>query len=131
MPGGLPSEFTPEVIEMATQYLNNYKTHGHIIPSIVGLADVLNRSESTIYKWAAEQSTQFSGILDRIRTRQHLVLLNGGLGDEMNTQITKLVLGKHGYHDMSKQELTGTDGGPVKTEGKWTVEFVNATPSTS
>jgi hypothetical protein len=32
------------------------------------------------------------------------------------------------YGDKVTQEQVGADGGPIKTETKWTVEFVNATP---
>jgi len=33
-----------------------------------------------------------------------------GLGGTMNAQITKLVLGKHGYSDKVEQDLTTSDG---------------------
>jgi hypothetical protein len=32
------------------------------------------------------------------------------------------------YGEKVTQEQVGADGGPIKTETKWTVEFVNATP---
>ena len=36
---------------------------------------------------------------------QRLVLLNKGLTGEFNSNITKLVLGKHGFHDKREVDL--------------------------
>ena len=41
---------------------------------------------------------------------QQLTLLNGGLSNTFNSAITKLVLGKHGYHDKMDQDISSTDG---------------------
>jgi len=44
----------------------------------------------------------------------------------MNATICKLILGRHGYHETSKQELSGVDGGAIKTDNAWKIEFVTA-----
>lgn len=105
---GRPTKCTPELIKQAWHYLDNYKEHKHPIPSAEGLAKVLNVAESSIYKWAEENREGFSEVLGECRTSQRLALLNGGLDGTLNSAITKLVLGKHGYHDRleTKQEHT-------------------------
>jgi hypothetical protein len=45
-------------------------------------------------------------MLKQLITRQRTVLLNNGLNGKFNSQITKLVLSKHGYHDRPQQEGT-------------------------
>ena len=126
---GRPSEFTEETLETAKDYLSSFKSHyDHEIPSVVGLGKVLRKSRETLYDWANPDSDrykgpEFSDILRQINTDQHFELVNGGLNGRLNPQITKLVLGKHGYHEQHKQEISGPEGGPI--EGN--VVFVGAT----
>lgn len=62
-------------------------------------------SRSTIYRWTREPGKEeFRDMLERILGAQELVLWNKGLTGEFNPAITKLLLGKHGYHD--KQDHT-------------------------
>lgn len=99
-----PTKKTPELIEAAREYLEDYETHGHVIPSIVGMAKVLGVARSTLYDWAGDENDdEFSDILEQCNEYQEFQLLNKGLNDTFNASITKLCLGKHGYHD--KQEL--------------------------
>ena len=70
------------------------------------------------------EKPEFSRILDKIMAKQQQVLINKGLTNEFNSNITKLVLGKHGFHDKVDQNQGGQPGNPVK----WTVEFINASP---
>lgn len=97
-----------------------------MIPSVVGMAVALNVCEATLYAWDNEEHPEFLGILKKIKSKQCQVLINKGLSGDFNSAITKLVLGKHGYHD--RVESTGADGGPI--ENKWTVEIVSAKTST-
>jgi len=98
--GGRPSKYTPEIVEQARAYLEDYKTeHDHEIPSIVGMAVILNVGKSTLYDWAGEDDNEFSDILDRCMSLQQIKLISGGLSNEFNASIAKLVLGKHGYSD--------------------------------
>lgn len=104
MPTGRPTDYNASILEKANNYLINYKDEGDVIPSIAGLAVVLKIARSTIYDWAKqEEKKAFSDILDDILSKQEQVLMNKGLTGEFNSNITKLALGKHGYHD--KQEV--------------------------
>lgn len=107
MPGGRPVEFTEEITQQAWDYVNDgWRKAKHQIPCVVGLCDVINRAKSTIYDWADRDDTEFSDILSVIKEKQKLTLYNGGLSGDMNSAITKLVLGKHGLHD--KQVVDST-----------------------
>ena len=59
-----------------------------------------------MYKWEAENK-EFSDILADIKAKQESVLINKGLSGDFNSAITKLVLGKHGYHDKQDMDLKG------------------------
>ena len=108
MTAGRPSKYTEELLKKAEDYLLNYHSkHGDIIPSISGLSLVLNVSRETVHAWGRDgKKPEFSDILEKINAKQEKELINGGLSGEMNANITKLVLGKHGYSD--KQETKGT-----------------------
>lgn len=117
MPAGRPAEFTDEIQQQAWEYLETYSSeHDHKIPSVVGLCIIINRSRSTVYDWADRDDNQFSDILDAINEKQHFVLINKGLSGEFNSNITKLVLGKHGFHEKTDTQLTGANGGPVQVQ---------------
>jgi hypothetical protein len=107
MPGGRPTEYGLKILTKAKDYLTNYKVYGDAIPSIAGLAVRLKISRSTVYDWAKhEDKKEFSYILDHILSDQERVLINKGLTNEFNSNITKLALGKHGYSDKSETDLT-------------------------
>ena len=124
MPAGRPTKQTPEIIEAAKSYLENYEAAGNVFPSVAGLAVAIKVNRSTLYAWSREEGSEFSHILADILDKQECVLWDKGMTGEFNSALTKLALGKHGYSD--KNEITGNEGGPVET--KWSVEFVNATP---
>ena len=106
-----PTKYTPELLKKATHYIENYSEYGKNIPSVVRLAQVLDISSRTLEKWNVEGTkTEIIRILDKIRDCQHMELVENGLAGNYNSNIAKLVLGKHGYHD--KQELTAD----IKTE---------------
>ncbi len=97
---GRPTTYTQALVTMAWAYIKNYKTkHGHEFPSVVGLCSVVNRSRSTLYRWSDEHSDiyqkEFKDILAKLNEEQELVLLNNGINGKFNSNITKLVLGKH------------------------------------
>lgn len=103
---GRPSTYGEAVIEAAKEYLENYGETGDRIPSVEGLCCHINRARSTVYKWAGEEGKEaFSDILENINERQALVLINKGLSGEYNSNIVKLVLGKHGYHDKQDTKI--------------------------
>ena len=111
--GGRPTKYNQDMLEQSIEYLDNYTDHDHIIPSVVGLADVLNVTTKTLYNWSDQEGNEeFLHILKRINDKQHLKLINGGLNGALNPAITKLVLGKHGYHDKVDQDVT-SKGKPI------------------
>lgn len=125
MPGGRPTKYNEALVEKARDYLNVYETLGDVIPSIEGLSIYLDVTRTTLYDWEKqEEKKEFSDILRKINATQHQVLINKGLSNDFNSAITKLVLGKHGYHEKMQQEVSGPGGRPQ--EHKWTVEFVEA-----
>lgn len=113
MAGGRPTDYTPELVQAAWDYVNGgWETVKDAIPSVIGLCKHIGISKTTAYDWAKEEDKQFSDILAACNDYQQHRLLNGGLKGELNAQITKLVLGKHGYHDKvdsdSKSSMTIT-----------------------
>lgn len=119
-----PTKYNKEIIEKTEHYLEHFEDYGDVIPSIVGLSLVIDISRETIHTWAKEKGKEkFSDILEKINARQQQVLISKGLTNQFNSNITKLVLGKHGYSD--KQELTGKDGDPIEIDTQFTVEVVD------
>jgi hypothetical protein len=117
MAGGRPSKYTPEMVENAKDYLATYRQLGRMIPSNAGLAVFLGVSRDTLYEWAKdEEKAEFSDILNKIQAKQEEVLIDKGLDGEFNAAITKLALGKHGYHDKVDSTLGGPDGKPVPVQ---------------
>lgn len=98
MPAGRPTKYNEGILELSNEYLDNYQEHGDAIPSVVGLACALGVGRQSIYDWSAKHD-EFSYILDQINVMQEKVLVTNGLNGEFNSNITKLVLGKHGYHE--------------------------------
>lgn len=121
---GRPSIYSLELLEKAIGYLANYEDFGDEIPSNVGLALHLGISQRILNYWANDEEKQdFLHILDCIQAKQQQVLINKGLNSQFNSNICKLVLGKHGFHDKQETEVSGPGGGPIKNA--WTVEFVD------
>ena len=100
---GRPTNLTKEVIKQAWDYVDGFEAHGHAVPSVVGLCKVINRSKSSVYRWAEEENSEFWDILRAINENQELVTFNRALTGDYNASIAKLLLGKHGYSD--KQEI--------------------------
>ena len=99
MPAGRPTKYTPEIVQEAWDYIENYADHKHMIPSVIGMSKVINIASSTLYDWSNQDNNEFSEILREVNDSQQFALLNGGLSGEFNSNITKLALGKHGFSD--------------------------------
>lgn len=95
---GRPTKYNEQILEKAQEYLVNYKEYDDSVPSAVGLACALDISRSTLYAWA-EEHDEFSYILSKVNETQERKLLTGGLEGDFNSNIVKLMLGKHGYSD--------------------------------
>jgi len=100
--GGRPSKLTDELIEKARLYIDDFRSHGDVIPTIEGLAYYLEIARSTLYTYE-EADSRFSDIVNRVRLLQAKMLINGGLMGDFNASITKVMLTKHDYSD--KQEI--------------------------
>jgi len=113
MPGGRPTKYTPEFLTIAKDYLDKFNSkYEDQIPSIAGLAVVSNISRETLRVWGTEEGKEeFSAILAKILAKQESILINKGLSGEFNSNITKLALGKHGYHE--KHDVGGQSDNPV------------------
>lgn len=107
---GLRKIYTAELIAEARSYLKDFKEkHNHEIPSVVGLANVTGIPRNTFYSWIKKSKEEarkddallheIVEILDQVNELQELTLMNNGLNRTFNSNITKLALGKHGYHD--------------------------------
>lgn len=92
----------------AIMYLSDYSDkHNHLIPSIIGLAEVLEVTAKTLYNWSNHpDNPEFLHMLEKIQQRQHRILLENGLTGDFNAAITKLALTKHGYSDKVEQDVT-------------------------
>lgn len=112
MVSGRLTDYSKDVEEKAKDYLVNWKELGDAIPSIAGLAIYLEKSRSTIYEWGKDPNKSiFSDILELILANQERTTLNGGITGDLNPQICKLVLGKHGYVDKSENKNDITSNG--------------------
>lgn len=110
--GGRPSLYTPDLITKCYEYVETWKDSGDMIPSHEGLMLFIGISKTCTYDWAKEEGKEeFSSILDKIMLMQKQELINKGLSNDFNSNITKLVLGKHGLSE--KRELSGDPGKPV------------------
>ena len=125
MPGGRPSKYNDELLEKAHEYLLKYKELGHTIPSHAGLAVYLDVRRETLYAWGSDDAKpEFSNILQKILETQELELVSNGLSGDFNAAITKLVLGKHGYHEKQDNTHSGPDGKPIEIDQEWRVQVV-------
>jgi len=106
MAGGRPTKYTPELLSTANKYLDNYT---RLIPSHQDLCLHLDISESTLYDWA-QKHDEFSEILAKVKLTQFSVAMDGGLGGDMNANLVKLLMGKHGLSEKSTVDQTSSDG---------------------
>ena len=106
--GGRPSKYTPDLIEKAEAYVDGgWADEGDLIPSVAGLAVILDVRRETLHVWANDpEKEQFSNILGKLSEKQENILLQNGLANRFNSTITKLVLSKHGYSDKVEQDVT-------------------------
>lgn len=124
---GRPTDLDEDVVNQVWEYLETYRKHGDIVPTIEGLACFIKCSVSAIYQWESRESengSQFKEAVNAVRASQGKELLNGGLDGSLNSGITKLILTKHGYSDKTQQEVSGPNGGPVQSETTWVIQPV-------
>jgi hypothetical protein len=126
MPGGRPTKYDKSILEKANKYMDDFHHYGALFPSHTGLALYLELNTDTLYDWAKqEEKKEFSDILSKIKAIQHEMVMGGGISGDFNSNIVKLLLGKHGYSEKQQQEISGPDGGPQ--EHKWEIEIKDTT----
>lgn len=104
-----PTTCTKEVQKRAWEYCyGGWMNEGHSFPSAVGLCIVLNVARSTLYDWAKREDNEISDTLAMINLFQQQVAWDKGLNGEYNSNLVKLLLGNHGFHD----KLDSTHGNP-------------------
>lgn len=91
--------------------------------TIDGLCIFLDIHDDTWRDWKSKED--FSAVVTRVEKIIRTQKFAGAAADLLNPNIIARELG---LKDLSVQEQTGLNGAPIKTETKWTVEFVNATP---
>jgi hypothetical protein len=119
MAGGRPTDYKPEILQKARNYIADHEAFEDPIPSVAGLACVLGLTRETLYAWARDETKpEFSDILRELMQKQERQLLRGGLVGNFNAPITKMILTKHGYSDKVEQDHTSSDGSmtPKPTE---------------
>lgn len=84
------------------------------LPKAEGLALHLEVRRETLYEWASKYP-EFSNILERINQIQANTVINESLAGNYNSTIAKLLLGKHGYKELSGLELEGGEK-PIRIE---------------
>jgi hypothetical protein len=103
-----------DAVDPAWDYVNGgFQQENDAVPTVAGLAVALGCARETIHAWAREHE-EFSHIVKQLMSRQEKMLANGGIMNEYNASITKLLLTKHGYSEKTETAITGPDGGPLQ-----------------
>ena len=124
--GGRPTKYSPEMIQIAKDYLDEcvdeetqrVRTDGDKsityelginakIPTVAGLSLKLGVARDTVYEYA-KANKEFSDALEVILAAQESKLIENSISGKYNSAIAKLLLVKHGY--VERQEITGKDG---------------------
>lgn len=107
---GRPTKYNEERISNAGEYLTAWKDLKEFIPTQAGLADYIKVSLSCVEKWGRDEGKQdFLRVLDAIERIQKRILINNGLANVFNPQITKLILSaSHGMND--RLDVVSSDG---------------------
>ena len=118
-----PTKYSEELLDIARDYLKNFRKHGDFVPSVEGLADTLDIHRDTVYDWK-DKYDEFSDIYKKVLTKQARGLINGGLSNEFNASTTKMMLTKHGYSDRIETDISSSDGSMKPT----VIELVGVRP---
>ena len=126
-----PTKLTTEIIRDVKGYMVMCAEKSRL-PTIEGLAFVLNLNKGTIQEWRkpyyptntqitetenqelVQLHTEFSALVDMMLNQQADQLIDRGLNETYNASITKLLLTKHGYRDAVDTDIT-TGGEKVNT----------------
>ena len=110
---GRPTKYNKAIQQKADDYVDGaHLGASDPVPSVAGLACYLGVNKQTLYNWG-DNHPQFLDTLDRCKERQEKLALMGGLTNEFNASIVKLLLANHGYSDRQQLEHSGKDGAPL------------------
>lgn len=125
MKAGRPTDYDEDMVQAVYDYLESYEGMGHVVPTIAGLSRVMKVSRDTIWRWSKDENkSQFSDAIAELEAEQELKTISGSMTGDYNATISKLILTKHGYSDKTQQEVSGPNGGAVKTESTWVIQPV-------
>lgn len=88
---------TPKVKRKARTYLDGAFLEDEVIPTAAGLAIYLGHRRRRMWEWA-EHDEEWADFMAELKETQEKYLVAGGLSDKFNSQITRLILAKHGYY---------------------------------
>lgn len=64
-----PTKYSEELLDIARDYLKNFRKHGDFVPSVEGLADTLDIHRDTVYDWK-DKYDEFSDIYKKVLTNR-------------------------------------------------------------
>jgi hypothetical protein len=107
MAGGRPTKLTPELLELAKNYVAEGDTMSptSLLPTVERLALLLNVHRDTLYQWEKENQ-DFSDILSDLKYTQGDKLIQNSLIGRYNANISKMMLSKHGYVEQTATDIT-------------------------
>lgn len=93
------------------EYIATHRQLGQELPTTAGLALFLGVCRKTLVNWqTSEETLNFSALYDQMMCTQEVKLINGGLSNEYNAHITKLLLSRHGYTTVTDVNHGGQPG---------------------
>ena len=123
MPAGRPPKFkTPEDMQQAIdQYFALCDDKNP--PLISGLAYHLDMATESLRRYG--ENDEFSAVVKKAKQRVEIAV-ERNLHSSACTGSIFWLKNNAGYRDKTEQELTGSDGGPIKTDTTWTIRVVDA-----
>ena len=107
MAGGRPTKYNEEIQAKADEYLETWEDN-QTVPTVAGLSLHIGTPKSTMYDWA-KVNDKFSDTLWILQAIQELNLVNKSLKNEINAQISKLMLANHDYSERQEIDHTSSD----------------------
>lgn len=106
---GRPTKYNADVQAKAEEYVAKLPSD-EVVHSIEGLADYINVSRATVYKWR-DEIEDFSDTVEAVLRKQAKTLMNRGLTGEFSAPITRMMMNvNHGYRERAEVDNLSTDG---------------------
>jgi hypothetical protein len=103
---GAPTKYNAAMQAKAEKILTRLWEDPDGLPSILRLSIELGIGRKTLYVWG-EKHQAFRHILDLANSLQECKIIERAMQGHWNSNIAKLVLGKHGYHDKVDSNVSG------------------------